>query len=1480
MPKLSKIRLTGCRYDGLKKEHENSIFDLTKNEKPDHTLFTLCNGGGKGVMMQLIFQLLLPETRWGKNNGNKVISMFYDQRNNLNPFTFHVVLEWILDTVPEKRLITGIAVKAVLKNSLGEEEGKAGLSYFLYTHEHDGRGFYTVDNLPLYDQKSNEATDIEVLDDFISTNRRDFIKYSQTSAKRKDSDYFRYLETRGIYRSEWINLKDINKLEGGAGDYFTGASDNKSIFDKIIIPAISENIKNYSYDDKDNLIEMFRSNLSITKDLPVLIKREGDYRELLSEIKPLIENADIGSRLIDHRDTMINEGNDLFFILNGETLSVDREIEKWEREIKNAFIEKSELEYRKDNLLYNQYKKDLELTENQIENLGVILKDKVTYLETKKEEQLLYQINDIKHKKICTEKDIEAKNTEKNRIMESLELSDIIEKAKDLDNEIEIEWEKIKSVWINTENQYSAFNNYNSNLKKENEDKIKKYKEKIDALKDGINRFTIKEEEHEKQRCKLEETYDAMSMAFPERIKEDLLKIHAELEEKIKNTDADLISLNKIKSEQEFEDVRLKHFLDSCSEKLEKLIIKINKQEKYELEVAGNISRLLLENPEGGILNDIWLDRKKEQLNNLRIGKTHSLESLQKMIWGKNIDRLLNREDYFIPNKDVILIKEEIQKVGINVQTGAEYLYEADESDKTELIMSNPGFLYSLVIGNLRDWDILEKNIRKDLFINNMVPVFIRSEMKMKGDLNYRIIRNDADKLTDREFFSAWKHDMETEIESLIQSEYRLKKDLEHINNALRSIETLKNTDTVFSMNKILNEEKKNIAETEEKLRLLQEKISEVKNKIIFTDSERSDDFLCIQSNKSELMLIESYIEKKLEIEAERIKIAELKKDKSELEKDIEYLRDENSAVSENLELVRASYFDWKLETGSMLESLKEVYKAAKYDYKANSGYSNNKLPDFEVSDKNILLLVNQRKIINKDISEKNIEIAVLDVELKNLDKELLRHLSDLYNLSEDWNSYEYFELPPDEVAIIINNITKSIDKAVYERDKIKSDMDILSGSVKIMKQQLSDKEAEILKIHRRSPVFLEILDVSSEIDLVERDLKSNNSYSTVCSETLERNKTEKTKLEINLTKIKSGYTLDLSKGKANLQLKDKVIKNPDISVDEWLRRCEINKRDFQKTIENGENIRTRFVKSVDSKLQEDNLREKIVSAVKEANISNFKSNYSSFSSMEEHFQKEILRLTNDKSKAESLMKQWTDRASMHVIRMIEGLKNMVSSMNYINEQGHAFPLVKLKGIERLPKDKNEILYLLDEYFLQSISNILERYKDISSLDDKELKDIMGDRVIFSKALQGRYPTLMVYKMSEKNEFRYARARDEYYTTWEAINKGEGDLPEGSGGQTLSVNTFVIMMIMSFKKKYIGNENPSTVLILDNPFGKASAKHVLDPIFEIADKLNFQLICFAAPEIIKVEISERFPVFWELKIDEGKIVHGGRVIKR
>ena len=97
------------------------------------------------------------------------------------------------------------------------------------------------------------------------------------------------------------------------------------------------------------------------------------------------------------------------------------------------------------------------------------------------------------------------------------------------------------------------------------------------------------------------------------------------------------------------------------------------------------------------------------------------------------------------------------------------------------------------------------------------------------------------------------------------------------------------------------------------------------------------------------------------------------------------------------------------------------------------------------------------------------------------------------------------------------------------------------------------------------------------------------------------------------------------------------------------------------------------------------------------------------------------------------------------------------------------------------------------------------------------------------------------------------------------------------------------MTIIKLRQK--GREiNPWTVLFLDNPFGKASADHVFDPVFEIANKLNFQIIASATPEIVKSEISERFPVFYPLEINtddkgrgvislSGQVIYGERVRK-
>lgn len=1478
MPKLSKIRLTGCKYDGLRKEHENSIFDLTKDGVADHTLFTLCNGGGKGVMMQLIFQLLLPETRWGKNNGNKVISMFYDQRNNLYPFTFHVVLEWILDTIPERRLITGIAVKAIIKNTGSEEEEKTGLSYFLYTHEYENSGYYTIENLPLYDKNTGEAVDIDVLENFINDNKRDFIKYSQSGVRRKDGEYFRYLESRGIYRSEWINLKSINKLEGGSGDYFIGASDNKSIFDKVIIPAISENIKNHTYDDGDNLIEMFRSNLSITKDLPILIKREGDYKDLLVEIKPLIENADSGSRFIDIRDRLINEGNDIFFILKDEENLVIEEIEKWQNEEKRAEEERDDLEFRKDNLYYNKERKDVETKEQEAEELETIFKEKSNEIIEKNEELLLYKINEVLYHKKEVETQINNKILEKERLVEALDISDIKAKADELNDEIKSEWNKTKINWINSEKQYVGYINYTDNIKEENNSKKKKYEHKVDELQNEVNKFEIKEEELNKYRSKLGEHYDPLSLAFPERIVEDLEKTEGKIKEEIDvlNNNIETYEENIYILNREID--RLNHELDNKKENVTILKENIKEQEQYELEIARLIAKQLLENYDGSLLNHNWFNKKLEQLQYMEDGKKKNLQSVQRAIWEKNIERLLNKEDYFIANKDIVLIKDEISKIGIHAETGSEYLKQINEEERINILNNNSGFLYSVVIASQRDWEIIDKNIDKDLFLNSMVPIYIRSEMNSPNSEMFKVVYGKAHELVDTTKYIAWKSAMENEIESLVETENSIKDDLDNIAELIQEIKIINTRDTAFILNQKLKEEENKIGELLDKIRVKEEEKLNINNKLGDTKNTLKESEDRLEKINNSIKQIREYIEKVEEIEKERVLILKIEKDMKELKDNISDIDDDNESIIKNQNLIKDSYRDRKKEIEDIIKSVNEVFKEAVYNFEVDNSYTNYKTPDLSIFADRLMSLVNERKVLEEDISGKDSKIAILDNDIKHFKKDFDRYIEDLQKLSMDWTNYTYLDLSLNEVNIIINEISKNIERLEEEKRDVKSRLDNNNGSIKIMKDRLSDKERHILKLHKKTPLVLEIENIDSEIDIVERDIKSNKIYLQLCTDELQKNKDKRSRLEINLTKIKSGYILDLTKGNMDKILKGKIQDNPDLIVDEWLRKCRNNEMQINKTIDEGEKFRTKFIKEVDFKLEEDKLKEKIIMTVKEANIVSFKNNLVSFKSMENHFQHELLRLSKDKSKAEEAMKQWTNRASIHVIRMVEALKSMVAGMNYTNEQGYAFPLVKLKGAERLPKEEAEVTYLLDEYFIQSISKILETSEDIDNIDDKTLKDLMGDKVIFSKALQGRYPTLLVYKMSEKNEFRYARARDEYYTTWEAINKGEGDLPEGSGGQTLSVNTFVIMMIMSFKKKHIGNENPSTVLTLDNPFGQASAKHVLDPIFEIANKLNFQLICFAAPEIIKVEISERFPVFWELKIEDGKVVHGGRVI--
>ena len=93
---------------------------------------------------------------------------------------------------------------------------------------------------------------------------------------------------------------------------------------------------------------------------------------------------------------------------------------------------------------------------------------------------------------------------------------------------------------------------------------------------------------------------------------------------------------------------------------------------------------------------------------------------------------------------------------------------------------------------------------------------------------------------------------------------------------------------------------------------------------------------------------------------------------------------------------------------------------------------------------------------------------------------------------------------------------------------------------------------------------------------------------------------------------------------------------------------------------------------------------------------------------------------------------------------------------------------------------------------------------------------------------------------------------------WESSNKW-------SGGEKWSKNMTLFLGILNYlaeKKQYLNQSQKSQrTVILDNPFGKASSKHVLDPVFFIAEKLGFQIIALTAHAEGKF-VSDYFPVVY------------------
>ncbi len=292
MPRIERIRITGLKYEKMLKKYDDMILDLCNEEGPANTLITLMNGGGKGVLLQSIFQLLMPKTPWGKDSENQVEAFFHNHKKQLKPYTFHVAIEWHLDNSERNEyMTTGIAMTA--HNSLDQQDIK--VDYLLYALTDYGEASeLTLSTLPLFDEETAEPTSFETIQQFVRDRRGEIVPFGSHSSDLKR--YYDFLATRDIHIAEWRNMRRINGEEGGIKGYFkkNDAFTNHNLFEKLIIPEIGSSLNEGLREEDNTLQRMFIDTATVAQRLPMLEQREQVYTEFLGMAAPLYELVKLG----------------------------------------------------------------------------------------------------------------------------------------------------------------------------------------------------------------------------------------------------------------------------------------------------------------------------------------------------------------------------------------------------------------------------------------------------------------------------------------------------------------------------------------------------------------------------------------------------------------------------------------------------------------------------------------------------------------------------------------------------------------------------------------------------------------------------------------------------------------------------------------------------------------------------------------------------------------------------------------------------------------------------------------------------------------------------------------------------------------------------------------------------------------------------------------------------------------------------------
>lgn len=1428
MATINKVRLTNIVYEDGNKRFNDEIFHFNGN----NSAIVLENGGGKTVFIHTVLQAILPHTNLGERKIKDTLQ--------LENAPAHIGIEWMTSEHPRHYVATVV--------SLYLQDNTLHSLKYVYAYEEGDR--HRLEQMPFVrqiDDKKRPATREEMAEYFSS------MKSTSMNAATFDTNksFHEYIEQNyHIITNEWQSIVKINSDEGGIEQFFEHCKTTNDLFNRLLIPTVEDSIAGHEAGKFADIFEDRREGFKMYRDFQRSIKEhEMIQQEIDGYVDQFASYSEVESTY--ERTKQRAKGIDLF--LQKEMKEIEKAKIAGEQALEKNRLEKQELQREKatydilterkvQQSLEQKYYKKQATYEEVKETIAKQKHERATLQYAEKKQQLTiyneqkraYEQELKERDKVGTVAELQSKREEVDAHihgfyvtkMEALEK--IISETKIEQGPLQETLQKIEQD-ITTKEQAQRkiereFDRTGGNIQS-NIDQINQYKQRILANPDKEN---------------LETRYD------------EWLKEQTELDAaivKAKNT------IHLKKSER----IQVDEAIQASREQLHET--KLNREktsyEQAQLDEAHDetVAKLATIHATWQGIEDLYLQESSITNRLLEMKQQRMNEREQILLKERLAHRFTDdygKQTYFFTDP---FLYEKIRdwQNDLFIQLGTEYVAGLQEAEK-----ANAGThpLWPLTIVTIAtDKETLERRIVsiKDKLQHPVIIVTIEQAKEMttiQQTPERWITPAHWDRNIDSTVFSDWQLEVKAEAKEATTKREAADKSVEQINHIIdfvRRFFTEYPKETKDLLRKTINEQQQTEATIERNITKLNETMTRIETTITNSENEitekqdklkgiehqieiANDIFQLKRTNET---LAEKQTERTKQIDIYKREITNLRRMKVRYESDIARLQEK---IDDNKQAIT-------------LLLREELYKEV-----------NQTQPQF--TDVAIEVLREKRRDLIFEIEGIERQHGEIRVKINNAQEHIARIKAEKKEINRIFSDIDTTYTFPVDGKNRINRLNETIEKDKATIDELyevvseaKSAYDKQSGNVGAKEKQF-DKE---FPNEALASFTMELEKVAPYLQEQERAITEQKNYlEKRLAHTLdERNQIEQAMRK--LENFKEAHDFHRTNVTA-IDLTER--EQTDFSYNRYERVTDItdqlkeNKKALtseRETLDRAKHTFENFCRRniTDRKLQQAAI-EGMETKETYDDILNYKRDmYTRLENANKYAHDFIAK--NDKD-----VQAFINNIHNHLINVTDELKAIPNKTrvkvenNMRNIYHFTIPeWTEEDGKSRLREHLDWILSQLEKDHFQN-----EYGEEDAGKVRKQIEAWLETKSLLQVVMQTERMRISCRKVTNDNQVTSR------LTPWEQSN-------QWSGGEKWSKNMTLFLGLLNFvaekKKQYNPHMRRNRAVILDNPFGKASSDHVLNPVFFIAEQLGFQMIALTAHADGKF-LQDYFPIMYSLRL--------------